>query len=102
MFEDGNVVRFKGGPEMFYLWGDRVTLEYFLISSDQSNAEEGHVKTYSHPYTMEFPVEDLELVAEDEFDEFPNDFMDGWIWWNGLDDEQKDDYTGPNWMEYLG
>ena len=101
-FEDGNVVKFKNGPQVENLWGDKVTLEYFLISSDQSKTDVGEVAIYSHPYTMVIRESELELVAEDEYSDFPNDFTPGWEWWNSLDEEYTDELIGPCWLEYLG
>lgn len=103
MFEPGNVVRFKNGPQTELLWGDKVELEYFLVSEDQEQEHlDGYIRVYSHPYRFALHRDELELVADDEFDEFPDNFMPGWLWWDSLSDEDKDDFSGPNWLEYLG
>ena len=102
MFEPGNVVRLKNGPTTENLWGDTATLEYFLVSSGQELFAEGYVNVYAHPYHFALHEDELELVAKDEFDEFPADFEPGWQWWHELDDDMKEDVSGPNWLEYLG
>lgn len=102
-FEAGNVVKFKNGPQVENLWGDKVTLEYFLVSEeDDSYADEGYVRVYSHPYRFALHEDELELVTDDEFNEFPEDYAPGWAWWHDLDDDTKENVSGPNWLEYLG
>lgn len=99
MFEEGNVVKFKNGPQKMNLWGDQVELEYFLVKAVTDL--NGSIDLYSHPYFFEGEdANDFELVAEDEFSEFPDDFTAGWDWWESLED--TDDFTGPNWIEFLG
>ena len=98
-FKNGNVVKFKNGPEMFYLWGDKVELEYFIVLYPEADNPDS-VRVYNHPYFLTLSANDLELVAVDEFEDFPDDFVEGWTRWDSLED--TDDYTGPNFIEYLG
>lgn len=101
-FEPGNVVRFKNGPQTELLWGDKVELHYFLVSEDQEQERlDGYVRVYSHPYRFALHQDELELVARDEFEEFPDDFAPGWDWWNSLDEIDQDSIT-PCWLEFLG
>lgn len=99
-FGTDSVVKFKNGPEMFYFWGDKVEIEYALVSSDQSDAGENETRLYVHPFSFNVSTDFLELVTDDNTEDFPDSFVEGWTWWDSLED--NDDCIGPCFLEYLG
>ena len=95
------VYRFTEGPTPYFLFGDRVTLHYFLTMEDQSDIDPGYIRVWSAPYTLVLPLSELELVTDDEFEDMPEDFTPGQEWWDSLDDDEKEEMS-PSWIYYLG
>lgn len=98
---NSGVYRFTKGPTLYFLFGDRVTLDYFLVMEDQSDVDPGHIRVWSAPYTLVLPLSELELVTDDEYEDMPEDFTPGQEWWDSLDEDEQAEMS-PCWLYYLG